>query len=360
MIAAALSIQDPRERPEEQHRAGQRGAQALRRPGQRPAVDRRPVGPPPRASSGRCRATSSAGCAAPSSSTTCVCASGRTCSASCARSPATSASAPRKRGRPAGPHPPVGARRPAVAHRDARRRRPRAAGRPRLDVRDRPGSVLARRAAAVGDGGRARRDEPAVGPPGGGDRAGVGRAARRAPRAALVRRAALGRAARRGGDGGDGHAVRAADRQRAHRAVRPRRPRRRPAGMFIRHALVRRRVGDAPRASSPATRRSATACRALEARVRARALLDDDELHRLLRRAAARRRHVGAPLRPVVEGGSATPHACSTSPTTCSPAGPGSASPTTPTRGARATSSSRCRTASTPAGRSTAWPCTSR
>ena len=50
-------------------------------------------------------------------------------------------------------------------------------------------------AAAVGDGGRARRDEPAVGPPGGGDRAGVGRAARRPPRAALVRRAALGSAA---------------------------------------------------------------------------------------------------------------------------------------------------------------------
>ena len=52
MLAAALSIRDPRERPEEQHRPGQRGAQALRRAGQRPAVDPRPVGPPARPAAG--------------------------------------------------------------------------------------------------------------------------------------------------------------------------------------------------------------------------------------------------------------------------------------------------------------------
>ena len=53
MIAAALSIQDPRERPMEQREAADELHRRFDVPGSRPAVARRAVGPPPRASSGQ-------------------------------------------------------------------------------------------------------------------------------------------------------------------------------------------------------------------------------------------------------------------------------------------------------------------
>ena len=258
-----------------------------------------------------------------------------------------------------GPHPPVrcspGCCRTSGCATDDGRELPRRA---RLDVHDRPRLGARPQAAALGDGGRARRDEPAVGAPGGDDRAGVGRAARRAPRAALLRRAALGRAPRRGGD--------------------RRRPSRCTACRSSAGARCRTTASTAP---APAGCSSATpSCcgewathhafvernrlfrdrvQGLEARVRRGHLLDDDELQRVLRRAAARRRHVGAPLRPVVQARSATPRPRPHRRRARRPA-PGSAPPTTRTRGARATSCCRCRTASTPAARSTAWPCTCR
>ena len=79
VIAAALSIQDPRERPA--------GAPAGRPTSSTPgSPTRTPTSSPTstcgttcRSSSRSCPPTSSAGCAGPSSSTTCGCASGRTC-----------------------------------------------------------------------------------------------------------------------------------------------------------------------------------------------------------------------------------------------------------------------------------------
>ena len=321
MLAAALSIRDPRERPEEHIDAGERGAQALRRAGQRPAVDPRPVGAPARASSGRCPATSSAGCAAPSTSTTCACASGTTCSASCARPPATSASGPaRSRPSPDRIHQAVLAG--LLSHigmRDDDGRDLRGARGSTFTIAR--GSVLARKpprwvmAAELVETNRlwARRVAD--------DRAGLGRAPRRAPRAALVRRAALGRAARRGRDRGDRHAVRAADRQRAHRAVRPHRPRRRPLAV---HPPRPRAAASGRRTtrSSSATGCSATASQGLEARVRRGHLLDDDELQRFYDERLPDDVTSGPPLRPVVQAASATPTR-STSPTTCSAGGAG-------------------------------------
>ena len=150
-------------------------------------------------SSGRCRATSSAGCAAPSTSTTCACASGRTCTASCARSPASSASGPATTtAHPDRVHQ-VAARRAAVAPRHARRAR-------RREFRGARGSTLRDRAAARCSPrrppkwvmaaelvetnrlwARTRRQRSSRSGP---SRLGA------APRQALVRRAAVGRARR--------------------------------------------------------------------------------------------------------------------------------------------------------------------
>ena len=75
-------------------------------------------------------------------------------------------------------------------------------------------------AAGVGDGRRAGRDLAPVGPRRGEDRAPVDRAAGRAPGPAHLQRAALGQLARPGRRDGAGDAVRAADRHRAHRLLR--------------------------------------------------------------------------------------------------------------------------------------------
>ena len=83
MIAAALSIQDPRERPGEKEAAGRRGARALRRRGLGlPRLLR--CGSTCASSSRSCRAARSGGAARRSSCTCCASASGRTSSSSCA------------------------------------------------------------------------------------------------------------------------------------------------------------------------------------------------------------------------------------------------------------------------------------
>ena len=162
---------------------------------------------------------------AASSCTTCGSASGRTCTASCgrpprcrrrcigrgprARRPAEPASDRRARpGRAGRPGAHVAAGRPAVPHRACRRPTPKraagGAGRPssrgaRGPVRHLPRLRAGQEAAALGGGGRAGGDHPAVGPDGGADRAGVGRAAGRAPgpAAATASRAGTPGAARR-------------------------------------------------------------------------------------------------------------------------------------------------------------------
>ena len=140
---------------------------------------------------------------------------------------------------PPRPRPPRRARRAALAHRDARRRQPGAAAAP---AGRRSRSLAARcspaTCAALGDGRRARRDEPAVGAAGGGDRAGVGRATRR-------RTSCDGRTASRGGTPQRAAAVTAETVTLyglpivSGRTVRSTASTGRLAGeMFIRHALV--------------------------------------------------------------------------------------------------------------------------
>ena len=92
IIAAALSIQDPRERPADARRGGGRHARALRRT--RFGLPRfpAPVGLPARRQQRSCPRRRSAGCAAASTCTTCGSANGRTCTASSGRPPRTSAS----------------------------------------------------------------------------------------------------------------------------------------------------------------------------------------------------------------------------------------------------------------------------
>ena len=87
-----------------------------------------------------------------------------------------------------------------------------------------PGSALARRGPSWVMVGRAGRDDTAVGQDGGGGRRQAGRAARRAPREALLRRAAVGSPARRGRRARAGDVVRVADRHIADRPVRTDRP----------------------------------------------------------------------------------------------------------------------------------------
>ena len=100
VIAAALSIQDPRERPPDKQQAADQLA---------PPVRRRPLRLPgllaavalsAGAAEGRCPPVRSGACAARSSCTTCGCASGRSCTASSGRCHALSASSRLS----AGPH----------------------------------------------------------------------------------------------------------------------------------------------------------------------------------------------------------------------------------------------------------------
>ena len=102
--------------------------------------------------------------------------------------------------------------------------------------------------------------------------------------------------------------------------VRPHRRRRRPLAVHPPRPRARR-VVDAPRVrrAQPAVPRSRAGPRGPGA---ARPPARRRRAAAVLRRAAARRHHVGAPLRPVVPAARSTA-TCSTSPTTCSPAGAG-------------------------------------
>ena len=93
ILAAALTIQDPRERPDRQ--AAARRGETRTLPGREFRLHRlpEPLELPPGEAAGALLHGSSAGSAAPSSSTTCASASGRTCSPSCASSPGRWASA---------------------------------------------------------------------------------------------------------------------------------------------------------------------------------------------------------------------------------------------------------------------------
>jgi ATP-dependent helicase HrpA len=133
------------------------------------------------------------------------------------------------------PHRPAG--RAAQPHRAQAGRHPRVPGGQGHPVRHLARVGAGQEAAPVGDGGRAGRDLAAVGPGGGPDRARVGEAAGRPPGQAELRRAALVAVAR-GGDGHRaGHPVRGADRDRPAGQLRPGRPAA-ARELFLRHALV--------------------------------------------------------------------------------------------------------------------------
>ena len=129
--------------------------------------------------------------------------------------------------------------RPALARRAARTQR----GREYLGARGArfaifPGSALARTPPSVGDGRRAGRDLAAVGPHGGADRPAwveplAGHLVKR-----TLQRAALGPRARLGRGDRARDAVRPADRRRPHGRLRADRPRRSSRELFIRRALV--------------------------------------------------------------------------------------------------------------------------
>ena len=96
VIAAALSIQDPRERPLDERADADAAHRRFDIAG--PTCSRSsPCGITCAPSSGPARRTSFASCVALSTSTTCVFGSGRTSTASCAASPATSEFAPVRR-----------------------------------------------------------------------------------------------------------------------------------------------------------------------------------------------------------------------------------------------------------------------
>ena len=118
----------------------------------------------------------------------------------------------------------VAARRPAVAHRPEGRREARLPRRPQRAVRHLPRLGAVQEAAALGDGRRAGGDHPAVGPDRGPHRTGLDRAARRPPGAPHLQRAAVGEEARRGDGVRAGHAARRADRRGPCGELRPHRP----------------------------------------------------------------------------------------------------------------------------------------
>ena len=86
----------------------------------------------------------------------------------------------------------------------------RVPGRAQRQVRDLPRVRPDQEGTGLDRGGRAGGDVPAVGADRGADRAGVGGAAGPAPGQAQLQRAALGEETRRGGRAGEGHAVRGA------------------------------------------------------------------------------------------------------------------------------------------------------
>ncbi len=134
--------------------------------------------------------------------------------------------------------PPVTAGRAAVAHRAPRRREARVHRRAQRPLRHLAGLGAVQEAAAVGDVGRARRDDAALGPRQRPHRPGVDRAAGRAPRQAQLQRAALGEAPWRRGGPGEGDAVRRTPGRRAARSNYARVNPEESRELFIRNALV--------------------------------------------------------------------------------------------------------------------------
>ena len=176
--------------------------------------------------------------------------------------------------------------------------------RPRRAVRDLPGQRAAPEEPAVPDGRRARRDLAALGPAERRDQARVGRGARRAPGEAHLLRAALVEEARRGDGPRAGHAVRRTARRRPARVLRQGRRRAGARAVHPARAGLRRVEQPAPLPrDQPAAARGGRGARAPRPAARHRGR----RAHalRLLRRPRRRRGGQRRALRPVVEAGAA-------------------------------------------------------
>ena len=203
-------------------------------------------------------------------------------------------------------HPPGAALRAAQPHRaagGARQGQARTTGvprRPRCPVRDLPRQRAAPEEPAVPDGRRAGGDRPALGPPERRDQAGVGRAPRRPPgQAHLLRAALVEEACRRHGPRA-GDAVRRPARRRPPRQLRAGRPGREPRAVHPARARPGRVghtapvPGDEPRAAGGGRGAGAPGPAPRHRGRRAHPL-------RLLRRARGRRGRQWRPLRHLVE-----------------------------------------------------------
>ena len=251
VIAAALSIQDPRERPSEHRDAADAAAPALRRVRLATCSRSSRCGTTSARSSGSCPPTSSASCAAPSSSTTSGCGSGRT-SYSQLRQVAGELGHPRRRRgratRTAVHQAVLAGLLSHVGMRDRDDREFRGARGASFVIA--PGSVLAKRpprwvmAAELVETNRLCARRVATIQPG------VGRAPRRPPRQALLRRATVGRPPRAGRHQRDGDAVRPADRRPDASSAYDRVDPAAATGDVHPPRARRRRLDGAPRASS--------------------------------------------------------------------------------------------------------------
>ena len=184
VLAAALSIPDPRERPTGPRGGGPTEARTVRRRAFRFRVVPQPVALPARAATRRAPATRSGGCAARSSCTTCGSASGRTSPASCAVS--RSDLGITESDEPADPDRVHAALLAGLAQprRPARGREPRIRRCAQLPVRARAGVGTHQAAAPVDRRRGPGRDESAVRTGRGTRRTRGGRATRRPPRPA--------------------------------------------------------------------------------------------------------------------------------------------------------------------------------
>ena len=246
VIAAALSVQDPRERPDRAAPGRRRPARPVRRrvhrgrphPGRRrlrlPGL-RQPVELPRRAARGAVRQPlppaaargvpalpAHPGVAGPARPAARGGPHAPACGANDAdadpdRHPHRGAVRAAQPGRAAAT---ASARRTAAGTGRGKRGGPRVPRRPRRQVHDLPRVAAGPEAAALGDGRRAGGDLPAVRPHRGPDRPGLDRAAGRAPGPALLLGAALVPQAGGGGGHRAGHPARHPDRRRPDRRLR--------------------------------------------------------------------------------------------------------------------------------------------
>ena len=220
-----------------------------------------------------------------------------------------------------------------------------------------PGSVHRAQAADVGDGRRARGDVAAVGADGGADRPALDRAARPAPDQAHLRRAALVAQARLRRRHGAGDALRPADRRRAHGRLRQHRPGALARALHPPRA-GRGRLGDAPRVLPRQPRAAGGARGARAPRAPARHRRRRPRAVRLLRRPDPGRGRLRRALRPLVARRAPRRPRAAHVPRrrTSSTPRPPRRSTRAPGRSSGSRASSRCRspTCSTPAPRATA------